>query len=64
VGPIQAKTLVTFENVDGGTLLSLTLEGEPGNFFKLAEPVLVTMAKRQFQAALDNLKDLMEAHAL
>jgi hypothetical protein len=55
---------VTFESVAGGTRVDLILEGEPGGFFKLAEPVLVNLAKRQFDAALANLKDLMEAHAL
>ena len=40
-----------------------TIEAEPGGFFKLAEPLL-TIAKRQFQNDLDNLKDLTEAHAL
>ena len=31
---------------------------------KLAEPLVVTMARRQFQNDLDNLRDFMEAHAL
>ncbi len=55
---------VTFERVEGGTRVTLTLVGEPGGFFKLAEPLLVSMLKRQYQADLANLKDLMEAHAL
>ncbi len=63
-GPIQTKSQVTFENVEGGTRVNVTLEGEPGGFFKLAEPLLVTLGKRQFEAALANLKDLMEARAL
>lgn len=40
------------------------MELEPGGFFKLAEPLIVSMARRQFQSDLDNLKDLMEANAL
>jgi hypothetical protein len=40
------------------------LEAEPGGFFKLAEPLLVSILKRQFEADLANLKDLMETHAL
>jgi uncharacterized membrane protein len=63
-GPIPTKSQVTFESVNGGTRVSAILEGEPGSFFKLAEPLLVNLAKRQFDAALANLKDLMEAHAL
>jgi uncharacterized membrane protein len=63
-GPIQTKSQVTFEGVEGGTRVDLTLEGEPGGFFKLTEPLLVKMGKRQFEGALANLKDLMEARAL
>jgi hypothetical protein len=40
------------------------VESEPGGVFKLAEPLVVTMAKRQFQNDLDNPRDLMEARAL
>ena len=60
--PVQAST--TFEPIEGGTRVNQTVEAEPGGFFKLAEPLLVTMTKRQFQSNLDNLKDLMEANAL
>ena len=55
---------MTFEPMDGGTRVNTTIEGEPGGFFKLAEPLIVSMSKRQFQSDLDNLKDLMEANAL
>jgi uncharacterized membrane protein len=63
-GPIPFRSTVTFERVDGGTRVNATIEAEPGGFFKLAEPLVVRMAERQFQADLDNLKDLMEAGAL
>lgn len=63
-GPIQTKSQATFESVGGGTRVNLTLEGDPGGVFKLAEPLVVKLGHRQFQAAFDNLKDLMEAHAL
>ncbi len=35
-----------------------------GGFFNLAEPLVVGMGKRQYQADLQTLKDLMEAKAL
>jgi len=60
--PIQAST--TFEPAEGGTRVRTTIEAEPGGFFKLAEPLIVRMAKRQFQSDLDNLRELMEANAL
>jgi uncharacterized protein YndB with AHSA1/START domain len=63
-GPVPVESRVTFERVEGGTRVTVTLAGEPGGFFKLAEPLLVKLAKRQFEAALANLKDLMEARAL
>ena len=62
--PFPTMITITLEPVAGGTRVNQTVEAEPGGFFKLAEPLLVTMAKRQFQSDLDNLKDLMEANAL
>jgi uncharacterized membrane protein len=62
--PFPVENRLIFERVAGGTRVSLMTEGEPGGFFKLAEPLLVSMLKRQFEADLANLKDLMEAHAL
>ena len=62
--PFPTTFTVTFESVAGATRVNQTIESEPGGFFKLAEPLVVTMAKRQFQNDLDNLRDLMEAHAL
>ena len=63
-GPFPLKGSTAVEQIDGGTRVTGTLEAEPGGFFKLAEPLVITMAKRSFQGDLDNLKDLMEADAL
>ena len=63
-GPFPIKASTTFEQIEGGTRVNTTAEAEPGGFFKLAEPLIVSMGKRQFQSDLDNLKDLMEANAL
>jgi uncharacterized membrane protein len=62
--PFPVQVQATFEGVDGGTRVNLRLEGEPGGFFRLAEPLLASMAKRNIEGDLANLKDLMEAHAL
>ena len=40
------------------------MEAQPGGFFKLAEPLVKTMAKRSIETDNANLKDLMEAHTL
>jgi hypothetical protein len=52
------------ETRDKLIVLEARVPSEPGGFFKLAEPLVVTMAKRQLQNDLDNLRDLMEARAL
>jgi hypothetical protein len=36
------------------------LQGEPGGFFKLAEPLLARMLQRQWDTNLANLKDAIE----
>ena len=63
-GPIPVEVLVTFEPIEGGTRVSSALEAEVGGFFKLAEPLVKSMAKRSIETDNANLKDLMEAHAL
>jgi uncharacterized membrane protein len=63
-GPMQLRSRATFESVDGSTRVNLTLEGDPGGVFKLAEPIVVKLGTRQFETALANLKDLMEARSL
>jgi uncharacterized protein YndB with AHSA1/START domain len=62
--PFPVTVTVKVEPVGGGTRVTQTVEGQPGGFFKLAEPLVVKMTKRQFQNDLDNLRDLMEANAL
>ncbi len=39
------------------------MEVELGGFFKLAEPIVVRISKRQVEADYNNLKDLLEAQA-
>ena len=63
-GPFPVENRTTFERVDGGTRVNFTTVAEPGGFFKLAEPLLVGMLKRQFEADFANVKDLLESHAL
>jgi uncharacterized membrane protein len=63
-GPFPIEGRQTYERVDAGTLMNVTGEVRPGGFFKLAEPLVMSMLKRLTEADLANLKDLMEAHAL
>lgn len=59
--PFLTKITSTFESEGGGTRVVTVIEGEPGGFFKLGEPILVRIAKKQFQAQLDTAKELLEA---
>lgn len=63
-GPFPVEVRQTYEPVEGGTRFSVALEAEVGGFFKLAEPLVKTMAKRSIETDNANLKDLMEAHTL
>jgi uncharacterized protein YndB with AHSA1/START domain len=61
-GPVPFR----FENIfepteDGGTKVMNSGEGEPGGFFKLAEPLVGRMVQRQVEANFANLKDMLEA---
>jgi len=60
-GPLSMTYRYEFTATPGGTRVTATAEGDPGNLFKVAEPVLGVMARRQFSADNDNLKDLLEA---
>ena|SRR5689334_12091234 len=63
-GPFPLETGYTLEPVEDGTHVSFVVEGEPGGFFKLAEPLVVSMAKRAYTTDLQNLKEMLEAQAL
>ncbi len=60
-GPIPIEQSASFEAVEEGTKVTLVGEFEPGGFFKLAEPIVGRVAKRQFEADVANLKELLEA---
>ena len=63
-GPFPLETRYTLEPDASQTRLSMIAEGEPGGFFKLAEPLVISMAKRSFEADFQNLKELLEAQAV
>lgn len=59
--PFPLTQTVTFERVTSGTKVTLLAEVEPGGFFKLGETIVNRIAKKQFQAQLDTLKEILEA---
>jgi uncharacterized protein YndB with AHSA1/START domain len=60
-GPIHLEVDSKLQPVEGGTRLSTVYRGESRGFFKLAEPVIVRLAKKHFETAAENLKALLEA---
>src|SRR5580700_11888638 len=59
--PFHLEIENTLSSVDGGTRLATIFRGESRGFFKLAEPVIVRLTKKQFETATENLKALIEA---
>lgn len=62
-GPFPGAATTTLAPIDGGTQVTIISEGEVGGFFKLAEPVMARMSRRQIEGMLANLKDLLEAES-
>ncbi len=61
-GPLpDQRWTYTFEEAPGGTRLARAVEGEPGGFFKLADPLIERALGRQIRGDLETLKDLLEA---
>jgi hypothetical protein len=52
------------EPAGAGTRLTIHCRGESHGFFKLAEPLVVRLTRRQSQTAAENLKALLEEQAL
>ena len=60
-GSFPVSGVYSFAPTGEGTAVTFTLQGEPGGFFKLAEPLLGRMLQRQWDTNLANLKDVLEA---
>lgn len=63
-GPISATGKDTFEAIgEGQTKFAIGADLDVSGFFKLAEPLVARSARRQVEANLANLKDILEASA-
>ena len=61
-GPVQFTDCRVVAPEGNGTRLTITLETEgTGGLFKLADPVVSRLAKRQLEVDLNTLKELLEA---
>ena len=59
--PITRLESNKWASIDGNTKITMTMEVQIGGFFKMAEPLVVRMFKRQMDSEHINLKDLMES---
>lgn len=62
-GPVPFTFEQTLDPAEGGTRVHATVQGEPGGFFKLAEPLVERAVRRQLQTDYEQLKDILEAGA-
>jgi len=60
-GPVPITSRISVAPVDGGTKVTIAGEFGATGFFKLAEPILARMSKRQLATDVQTLKDLLEA---
>jgi hypothetical protein len=60
-GPIQLQTFYSFEVVEHGTRVIVSSLINPGGFFKLVDPIVARVARKQFQENLTTLKKFLEA---
>jgi len=63
-GPFHLEVDSRLEPVANGTRLATVYRGESHGFFKIAEPIVTRLARKQFETAAVNLKALMEEKAL
>jgi len=59
-GPMQFEIMQTFEPSGDGTKVSLTAQGEPGGFFKLAEGMVQKQIQSQLEGDSQRLKKALE----
>lgn len=60
-GPLRLTGTRSVEAVPGGARLTITVEGQTGGFFGVADPIFARLAGRPLKAYLANLKSLLEA---
>jgi uncharacterized protein YndB with AHSA1/START domain len=62
-GPVTYELTYTLQPAGGGTHLHLHFVGEPKGFFRVAEPLLATTIKKDFEEDHARLKALLESKA-
>ena len=59
-GSVAFSATILFEAHEGGTRVSMAADAELGGFFRVAEPMVVRMGRRQMESDMANLKNLLE----
>jgi uncharacterized membrane protein len=62
-GPIPFEVRHALQPAENGTTLTVTLEGEPAGFFRLAEGLVERNAQRQIEQDYATLKAMVEAQS-
>jgi hypothetical protein len=60
-GPVAFEVTHSLVAVGGGTELKIVLDGEPGAFFKLAEPLVARVAQHELDVSYSTLREILEA---
>jgi uncharacterized membrane protein len=60
-GPYQGRGGYRFEQVEGGTQFTLVADLKPSGVFKLMGPLFGWIGRRQNQADVEKLRDILEA---
>jgi uncharacterized protein YndB with AHSA1/START domain len=60
-GPVPFHVLQTVEPAGEGSRVHVVMEGEPGRFFKLAEPLVERAVRRELEGNFATLKDILES---
>jgi uncharacterized protein YndB with AHSA1/START domain len=60
-GPMDFEASYRTESVAEGTRLTSIIEMQPGRFISLAEPLIAASLRREMEAGLGELKDLLES---
>lgn len=60
-GPVPYEVLASFESSNGGTKVTMHIEGEPSGFFKLAQGAVQKQLDKSMEEDLQRLKERVEA---
>jgi carbon monoxide dehydrogenase subunit G len=63
-GPFHLEVDQVLEPAGAGTRLTFRCRADSRGFFRFAEPLVIRLAKKQIETGGENLKALLEEHAL